>query len=104
MPADGSGAIGPVSARYAAQIRELLYAQAMQRMAADQEAARARADSDRLAQAEAAAKAEEARQPLRARVEGLEPSPYAAPIKLPDAPAEAKPSPAGTPHLVDIQA
>lgn len=39
---DGStGAVGPVSVRYAAQIRELLYAQAVQRMVADEEAARA---------------------------------------------------------------
>ena len=40
MSADATAAIGPVSVRYAAQIRELLYAQALQRMAADREAAR----------------------------------------------------------------
>lgn len=52
MSADATGAIGPVSVRYAAQIRELLYAQAVQRMAADQEAARANADAERAARAE----------------------------------------------------
>ncbi|HOY76817.1 MAG TPA: hypothetical protein PLN33_03355 [Hyphomonadaceae bacterium] len=52
MSADATGAIGPVSVRYAAQIRELLYAQAMQRMAADQEAARANADAERAARHE----------------------------------------------------
>lgn len=52
MSAEGTGAIGPISVRYAAQIRELLYAQAMQRMAADQEAARANADAERAARTE----------------------------------------------------
>jgi hypothetical protein len=56
MSADATGAVGPVSVRYAAQIRELLYAQAMQRMAADQEAARANADAERAARTEPKAK------------------------------------------------
>lgn len=43
MSAGGPGVIGPVSVRYAAQIRELLFARALQRMVADQEAARAEA-------------------------------------------------------------
>ena len=46
MSAGSTSGIGPVSVRYAAQIRELLYAQAVQRMAAEQEAAR-QADQDR---------------------------------------------------------
>ncbi len=100
MSAGDTGAIGPVSVRYAAQIRELLFAQAMQRMAADQEAARLKADSDRAAASEAAARTEEARQPLRQKVEAPEQTALAKPINLPDAPAET-PSPG---HLVDIQA
>lgn len=102
MPADGSGAIGPVSVRYAAQIRELLYAQAVQRMAADQEAARARTEADRSAQTDAAVKKEEARQPHRSRIERADP--YAAPVKA-EARADAKPVPMpGAPQLVDVQA
>jgi hypothetical protein len=104
MSAGGSGAIGPVSVRYAAQIRELLHAQAMQRMAADQEAARARADADRAAPVEAAQKAEETRKPLQAKVEPPEPALLATFTKLPDTSVDPKPAPSTTPHLVDIQA
>lgn len=104
MSAGGSGAIGPVSVRYAAQIRELLHAQAVQRMAADQEAARARAEADRTARMEAAAKAEEARASLHARIEP--PPPPASPTTAapPDpAPAKAETRPT-TGALIDIQA
>ena len=99
MSAGSSASIGPVSVRYAAQIRELLQAQAMQRMVADQEAARASAEADRAARVEAAAKAKES-QPLDVKVEAPEPKPLPAPVKLPDAPAET-PAPG---HIVDIQA
>lgn len=67
MSADATGAIGPVSVRYAAQIRELLYAQAMQRMAADQEAARANAEAERAARTEPKVKEAE----LHAKVDPL---------------------------------
>ena len=40
MSAGSANGIGPVSVRYAAQIRELLYTQAVLRAAAEQEAAR----------------------------------------------------------------
>ncbi len=40
MSAGSANGIGPVSVRYAAQIRELLYTLAVQRAAAEQEAAR----------------------------------------------------------------
>lgn len=60
MSAEGPGAIGPVSVRYAAQIRELLHAQALQRSAAAEQAARASAEAERAARIEAAAKSEEA--------------------------------------------
>lgn len=102
MSAASSASIGPVSVRYAAQIRELLQAQAVQRMAADHEAARAAAEAERAARVEAAAKASDSR-PLDVKVETPEPRPLPAPVQLPDAPAEAAtPPPAG--HLVDIQA
>lgn len=112
MSAGDTGAIGPVSARYAAQIRELLYAQAIQRMAADQEAARARAEADRQAAAQSAAKAEELRQPLRAKVEPPEAAPLAPPVqaaapRLSDAPVEtgqAPPAANAPAQIVDIQA
>jgi hypothetical protein len=91
MSASGSGAIGPVSVRYAAQIRELLFAQAMQRMAADQEAARA----------EAAAQVEPVREPVEAKANVAEPA-HAKPAS---ASTEARPAAnAETPRLVDIQA
>ncbi len=97
MSAGGAGAIGPVSVRYAAQIRELLFGQAMQRMAAEQEAARAQADADRTARAEAATKAEQVSQPLHARID----------VKT--APSEASAEPTSAPavepaRIVDIQA
>ena len=102
MSAGDTGAIGPVSVRYAAQIRDLLYAQTMQRMAADQEAARLKAQSERVAKDEAAARAEQIRQPLAARIEAPD-----APMKLPEAPVEtppAKPATTAPAQLVDIQA
>jgi hypothetical protein len=40
MSAGSTNGIGPVSVRYAAQIRELLFTQAVQKAAAEQEAAR----------------------------------------------------------------
>ena len=101
MSAGATGAIGPVSVRYAAQIRELLYAQAMQRMAADQEAARANAEADRDDRAEAAAKAAADAEPLRAKVDAPEPAPPPEPVKAPEAKPE---TPVATAHLVDIHA
>jgi hypothetical protein len=96
MSAGGPGVIGPVSVRYAAQIRELLFARAMQRMAADHEAARA--ESDRTVRAEAAAKSEQV-QPLHARIEPP------APARQPDAPVEGQPPRTSeTARFVDIQA
>lgn len=95
MSAGSTGMIGPVSARYAAQIRELLQVQAVQRMAADQEAARA--DADRKARAEAAAKSQPS-DPLRVKVE----RPVVAAPEQPAEPAAEAPAPSG--QIVDIQA
>lgn len=105
MSAGATGAIGPVSVRYAAQIRELLYAQAVQRMAADQEAARAKSESDRAAREEATAKADHIRQPLAAKIEAPEAVQLAAPTKLPEASESNPAAPStGTAKLVDIHA
>ena len=82
MSAVGTGAIGPVSVRYAAQIRQLLFAQAIQRIAADQEAARAQSNADRAVHVEPAPKSEAPE-----------------PVKSPEAVA----TPASA-QLVDIQA
>lgn len=97
MSTDATGAIGPVSVRYAAQIRELLYAQAVQRMVADQQAARAQSEADRTARIEAVAKTRES-EPLDVKVQ---PTDNPTPVKQPD-PATDKPATAG--QLVDIQA
>ena len=48
-----SGGIEGVSARYAAQIRELLHVQAMKRLAAEQEAARRAIEAQKAAHLEA---------------------------------------------------
>lgn len=98
MSAGASGAVGPVSVRYAAQIRELLFAQAMQRMAAEQEAARASASAERDARAEAARA--EPSEPIKAKVETAKPGELSTPAKAPEPTAETLAS--GT--LVDIQA
>ena len=100
MSADATGAIGPVSVRYAAQIRELLYAQAMQRMVADQEAARASEAAERVARAEPKAKDPELHvkvEPPPARAELVK-----APAAKPADTARSEPSAAG--QFVNIQA
>jgi hypothetical protein len=90
MSAGATGAVGPVSVRYAAQIRELLFAQAMQRMAAEQEAARASNDE--------ASKPKDA-QPIDAKVDAPKAAERPTPAKGP----ESKPD-MTTGQLVDIQA
>lgn len=105
MSADATGAIGPVSVRYAAQIRELLYAQAVQRMAADQEAARANADAERAARAEPKVKEPE----LNAKVDPLPAMQRSEAVKAPvdtPAPKSAPSKPADTTpgQYVNIQA
>lgn len=97
MSADATGAIGPVSVRYAAQIRELLYAQAMQRMVADREAARASEAAERAERAEPKAKDPE----LHVKVEPL---PAAQRREAKPAATAAKPEHAAPGQFVDIQA
>ena len=94
---DGStGAVGPVSVRYAAQIRDLLYAKAVQRMVADEQAARAQSEAERAARVEPVEKPAE---PLDVKVDKSEPVAYVAARQAPaDKPAVT------TGQLVDIQA
>jgi len=97
MSADGTGAIGPVSVRYAAQIRELLHAQALQRMAAAEEAARASAEAERNSRVEPVEKTEE--------VEAVKAKPEAQPVPVASEPVRPeKPEPVPPGQLVDIQA
>ena len=96
MSADATTAVGPISVRYAAQIRELLFAQAMQRMAADQEAARASQAAERAALAEAAYKSEP--QAINAKVETAQPA------KALEAKPEARPATTAPAQIVDIHA
>jgi hypothetical protein len=96
----GLGGIGPVSVRYALQIRELLNVQAIKRMVAEQEAARADAGADRAARIEA----------IRTQNEVLAEEPVKVDVKT-DAPAlagqpapEAKDPVPTTGQLVDVHA
>lgn len=100
MSEGSTAALGPVSVRYAAQIRELLHVQAVQRMAADHEAARAAAEAERAARIEAAARPKTSA-PADVKVEAPEPKPLPAPVQQAEAPAE---KPAAPGKLVDIQA
>ena len=95
MSADATAAIGPVSVRYAAQIRELLYAQALQRMAADREAARASAQAERHARAEVERQPDP--EPIKAKMDAQQPV-------IPDVKSEPAPAIAAPAQLVDIQA
>jgi hypothetical protein len=87
MSAFLAGCIVGVSARYAAQIRELLYSQTMKRMAAEQEAARAEAAAaSRAARAEAYAKLHEPKEPVKIDVKVETPTAeLAEPVRMPAA-------------------
>lgn len=98
MSAGTTGAIGPVSARYAAQIRELLHAQAMQRLAAEDEAARQAAAAEREARAEAIAKLGADDPPGKTSETST-----TAQVPQPPKPQDVKADTAAG-HLVDIQA
>ena len=105
----GLSGVGPISVRYAVQIRELIQSQSAKRMAAEQEAARA----DQAARAEAARKA--AVDALRSSLKLDEPKPAVkvdvkVDAKVDHAPAEPEaPAPVATAdvaagQLVDIEA
>lgn len=101
--------IGPVSVRYAAQIRDLLYAQAVKRMAADAETARAQAEADRAARLDAIAKAGETKEPVKVDIPQqekvdakIERAKLAEPVKQPEAKAaDPAPAPQPTAQFVD---
>lgn len=92
----GIGGIGPVSVRYAAQIRELLFTQAIQRLAADEEAARAADDVKKTSRADAR---EDAREPVKVDIDTPLPEPRAPASTAAHAPPSAAPA-----QIVDIQA
>lgn len=95
------GGIGPVSVRYAAQIRELLFAQAVQRLVAEEQAARATARAEETARREAVRTTRvDDVEPVRVDIESDLPAPNAAEAS-PASAAPASPAPA---QIVDIQA
>ena len=98
-----SGGIEGVSARYAAQIRELLHVQAMKRLAAEQEAVRREIEVQEAARLEAlrahAAAMAEAKEPVKVDVE-----PAAAELAEPIEMAEAEPAPVPPAQIFDEQA
>jgi hypothetical protein len=101
MSAFLAGGIEGVSARYAAQIQELLHSQTMKRMAAEQEAARAEAAAAaRAALVEQFARSHEPTEPVK-----VESAPA---VELADAvrqPAAAEAPPAEPlAQIVDVQA
>ncbi|MDP3736194.1 MAG: hypothetical protein Q8R02_02325 [Hyphomonadaceae bacterium] len=97
--------IGPVSVRYAAQIREMLYSQAVKKMVAEQEAARAEAAAERTARLEAIQARNEAFAPeepvkvdAQTAAKAAERAELAEPVSQPEAkesaPVKAAPVPA----------
>ena len=89
MSAVSERGIGPVSVRYAAQIRELLQSQAVDRMVAEEEAARAAAEAEKV-------------QRLKPAEDVKPPEPTAAkPVS--DQPDPLEPSSKGTAQFVNIQ-
>ena len=104
MSASMAGGIVGVSARYAAQIRELIYSQTMKRMAAEEEAARAEeAAAARAAREERFTKLREPKEPVKIDVKVETPAAeLAEPVHL----AAAKDAPPAEPlaQFVDVQA
>jgi len=69
MSAVATAGIEGISARYAAQIQELLYMQAVKRMVAEQEAARAQADAQRNAFIESLRAMDAIEEPVKVEVD-----------------------------------
>jgi hypothetical protein len=113
MSAGSASGIGPVSVRYAAQIRELLYSQAVQRLQAERERARAAAQAEKHERMQPKHKAHEDTQAQfkadqeaetkasDANAAPLQPSTDDAQVS---ANANASSNPAATAQLIDIQA
>jgi hypothetical protein len=77
------GGVGPVSVRYAAQIKQLLFSQAEQRLVAEQKAARAPPEIDKAARVEEPVKTD-------AETKAAKTAPPAAPVSV-EPPAETPP-------------
>lgn len=102
----GLSGIGPLSVRYAHQIKELLNAQAVRRMAAEQESARASAEAERARRVEAIRNNAIADEPVKVDVrtqptQEAQAAEATAPVEAP-APKETVASAAG--QLVDEMA
>jgi hypothetical protein len=99
-----SGGIEGVSARYAAQIRELLHVQAMKRLAAEQEAVRREIQAQESARLEALRTRADAIAPVKEPVK-VDVEPAAAELAEPIQMAEAdEPAPVPPAQIFDEQA
>ena len=107
MSAVATAGIVGVSARYAAQIQELLYVQAVKRMVAEQEAARAKADAQRNAFIESMRAMDAMDEPVKVEVDP-ETAKAAAEAAEPAKPSEPQEAPAATTvapaQIFDLQA
>jgi hypothetical protein len=101
MSAVLAGGIEGVSARYAAQIRELLHVQAMKRLAAEQEAARRAAEAEEAARLEAIRTALAPSEPVKVDVEIQPAAELAEPVRQPEA---KEPAPVPPAQIFDEQA
>jgi hypothetical protein len=90
----GLSGVGPISVRYAVQIRDLLHAQSIKRMAAEQESARA----EQASRAAAARRAEV--DALRSSLKVDEPKPAVRVDVKVDAKVDPAPAPAEAPKPV----
>ncbi len=108
MSAVATAGIVGISARYAAQIQELLYVQAIKRMVAEQEAARAKADAQRNTFIESLRAMDAIEEPVKVEVdpetakaaaETAEPGKQSEPHEAPAATATVAPA-----QIFDVQA
>lgn len=107
MGAVAANGIAGIAARYAAQIDELLYVRAIERMAAEQEAARTAAAAERVARIEAAKATKTVEEPVKVEVEpetGSMAKALPDPIRLPEPAANTEATTTAPAQLIDIQA
>jgi hypothetical protein len=107
MGAFAADGIAGIAARYAAQIDELLYVRAIERMAAEYEAARQAVAAERAARTETAKPSNTVEEPVKVDVEpGTETIAKAMPdpIRLPDPAANTEAATTAPAQLIDIQA
>jgi hypothetical protein len=107
MGAFAADGIAGIAARYAAQIDELLYVRAIERMAAEQEATRQQAAAERAARIEAAKATKTVEEPVKVDVEpetGAMAKALPDPIRLPEPAANTEAATTAPAQLIDIQA